>query len=81
MEEFIQQRLRKLFKKHEKRLTKELRTILKDIVYLEIEELSARLEELSPKERVEVLIKLMPYVFPKVDKASHTLDEPWEASW
>lgn len=52
------------------RLTKELRTVLKDIVYRELETIELRLDELDPKERIELTIKLMPYVFPKLQNIS-----------
>tara|TARA_R110002073_G_scaffold238562_1_gene399643 strand:+ start:4916 stop:5158 length:243 start_codon:yes stop_codon:yes gene_type:complete len=58
------------------RLTKELRTLLKDILYQELEEIQERLELLKPKERLELLIKLMPYVLPKTTSISHTINEP-----
>ena len=57
------------------RLTKELRTLLKDILYQELEEIQERLELLKPKERLELLIKLMPYVLPKTTSISHTINE------
>jgi len=60
------------------RLTKELRTVLKDIVYRELESIELRLDELEPKERIELTIKLMPYVFPKVDSISHNTNEPMD---
>ena len=44
------------------KLTKELRTLLKDIMYDELEELQEVLGALNPKDRVELLIKLMPYI-------------------
>ena len=50
------------------RITKELRTLLKDILYQELEQVQERLELLEPKERIELLIKLMPYALPKVNK-------------
>jgi len=58
------------------RLTKELRSILKDILYQELEEVQERFKLLEPKERIELLIKLMPYVMPKVTSISHTINEP-----
>jgi hypothetical protein len=58
------------------RVTKELRTLLKDILYQELEEIQERLELLKPKERLELLIKLMPYVLPKTTSISHTINEP-----
>jgi len=60
------------------KLTKELRTVLKDLIYDELNSLGKRLEKLEPKERVELIIKLMPYVFPKLEKISHTTNEPME---
>jgi len=41
------------------RLTKELRTILKEALHKELESISERLEQLEPKERLEVLINLV----------------------
>ena len=58
------------------RITKELRSLLKDIMYDEIGALQERLDALNPKERVELLIKLMPYALPKVTSLSHTTNEP-----
>lgn len=58
------------------RITKELRSILKDLLYDEIETLKERLDALETKERVELLIKLMPFALPKVNGISHTTNEP-----
>lgn len=58
------------------RLTKELRTLLKDILYEELERTQEYLDLLEPKERFVVLVKLMPYIFPKVTNTSHTINEP-----
>ena len=58
------------------RLTKEVRSILKEVLYVEISQLNKHFEELEPKVRVELLIKLMPYVCPKITSESHRLDEP-----
>jgi len=57
-------------------MTKELRSVLKDVMHQEIEIIQDHLVQLSPKERVELLIKLMPYVLPKVENISHTTNEP-----
>ena len=57
-------------------MTKELRSILKDILYQELEEVQERFKLLEPKERIELLIKLMPYALPKVTSISHTTNEP-----
>ena len=58
------------------RITKELRSLLKDVMYDEIGTLQERLDALNPKERLELLIKLMPYALPKVTSVSHTTNEP-----
>ena len=60
------------------RITKELRTLLKDILYQELEQVRERLELLEPKERIEILIKLMPYVLPKTTSVSHKTNEPMD---
>ena len=62
------------------RLTKELRTILKEALHKELESIGELLEQLEPKERLEVLIKLMPFVFPRMNKVSHSMDEPVDFS-
>jgi hypothetical protein len=58
------------------RMTKELRSVLKDLLYDEIEKLRERFDTLKPKERIELLIKLMPYALPKVNSISHNANEP-----
>ena len=58
------------------KMTKELRTLLKGILYQELEQVQDRLELLKPKERLELLIKLMPYVLPKTTSISHNINEP-----
>ena len=58
------------------KLTKELRSILKEVVHNELINIEERLDQLEPKHRVELIIKLMPYVFPKMESASHTINEP-----
>ena len=60
------------------RLTKELRTILKNVLYNELENIEQLLESLEPKERVELVIKLIPFILPKVDKIGHTYNEPFD---
>lgn len=58
------------------RITKELRSVLKYVLYQELEQIQEHLETLNSKERVELLIKLMPYILPKVTSISHTTNEP-----
>jgi hypothetical protein len=62
------------------RLTKELRTILKEALHKELKGIGERLEQLEPKEHLEVLIKLMPFVFPRMNTMSHSMDEPVDFS-
>lgn len=58
------------------KLTKELRTVLKNILYNEIEKIEDYLDLLEPKEKLETIIKLMPYILPKTSTISHTANEP-----
>ena len=41
-----------------------------------MEQLQERLDELQPKDRMDALLKLMPYVFPKLTNISHSESEP-----
>ncbi len=58
------------------KLTKEIRTVLKDLIYRELDEIQEHLDSLEPKQRIELVIKLIPYVLPKVDSISHSANEP-----
>ena len=58
------------------KLTKELRSLLKDILYDELVNIEDRLNDLETKERIELVIKLMPFVFPKVSMVFSTENEP-----
>ncbi len=53
-----------------------LRDTLKAIIQNEIEQLPETLEALEPMQRLSVLTKLMPYVFPKVEAVHSTEGEP-----
>ena len=57
-------------------ITADLRETLKSIMKNEIEKLSETLEGLEPKERINVVCKLMPFVFPKVDNINSKAGEP-----
>ena len=63
-------------KNKEQVLTMTVRETLKDIMQKEIEKLPAHLETLEPKERLNIICKLMPFVFPKVDNVHPTAGEP-----
>ena len=54
-----------------------LRETLKGIMKGEIEKLPEILESLEPKERLSVVCKLMPYVFPKVETVHPQKGEPF----
>ena len=58
------------------KLTKEIRTVLKDLIYEELDEIKEYLDSLEPKQRIEIVIKLIPYVLPKVESISHSANEP-----
>lgn len=57
------------------RLTKELRAVLKNILFHEIEMLPERFNELEPKDRLELLVKLLSYALPKVEPESYRISE------
>lgn len=58
------------------RLTKETRTLLKNIVYSEIENIETLLSDLETEKRLEFIIKLLPYVVPKVNNTNYSTHEP-----
>ena len=57
--------------------TKEIRAVLKQIVSKELENISTHIQELEPSERAKLLLKLLPYVMPKVNSVDHHFDEPF----
>jgi len=58
------------------KLTTEIRSVLKDIIYYEIDTIEERLLQLEPKERIELVIKLIPYVLPKIEQVNYYNGEP-----
>ena len=68
-------------KKKEQVLTSCLREALKGIMQQEIEQLPETLKTLEPKERINVICKLMPFVFPKVESVSSSQGEPFQPEW
>lgn len=58
--------------------TKEIRAVLKDVINNELLNIETLLFEIQPKERLELIIKLIPYVLPKVNNVQHSLGEPLE---
>lgn len=59
------------------KLTKELQDLLKGIVYQELENIEERLDAIDDKERIDLVIKLMPHVFPKLTSQNANTDEPF----
>ena len=58
----------------------ELRATLKDIISDELENLPETLEGLEPKDRLNYLVKLLPYAMPKTEKVKFNLGEPTDWS-
>ncbi len=64
------------------RLTKELRTVLRDMIAAELDALPKTLEGLPPKERLDVVIKLLPFCLPKVQAIGARYDaDMLELDW
>lgn len=59
------------------KVTTELRKTLKGIIAGELETLPATLQELPAKERLDLVIKLMPFCLPKVDSIGSNYDSGW----
>jgi len=60
------------------RLTREIREVLKDILTGELESLPEILKELDSEKRVDAIIKILPYILPKVEPVNFKDGEPWE---
>jgi len=58
-------------------LTNSLRDTLKEVMQTEIKKLPELLEKLPPSDRLNVLCKLMPFVFPKVEAVNLSEGEPF----
>jgi hypothetical protein len=59
------------------KVTSELRKTLKGIIAAELDELPTTLADLPARERLELLIKLLPFCLPKVNTISGTYDRDW----
>jgi hypothetical protein len=60
----------------ENKTTKEIRAVLKEVINYELLNIESLLRELQPKERLEIVIKLMPFVLPKL--APEPIEKPKE---
>lgn len=58
------------------KLTLELRTLLKNVVHKELELLSDHFSKLDVTQRLDLLIKLLPFTVPKVEQINYQEDEP-----
>lgn len=63
------------------RMTKELREVLKAVLYEEINNIPDLLNGLTPKERIDALIRLAPYVLPKVYNVSMSTGEDFTGDY
>ena len=60
-----------------KPLVRNMRDSLKEFVQKELEQMPETFKDLEPMQKLTVLSKLMPYVFPKVETISCKEDEPF----
>jgi hypothetical protein len=58
-----------------------MRDVLDGMVAEELEGLPQRFDELDTKDRIELFIKLLPFVLPKTQSISHTKGEGLEMEW
>jgi hypothetical protein len=59
------------------KITIELRKSLKGIIAAELESIPATLEQLPAKERLELVIKLLPFCMPKINPIAGVYDTGW----
>jgi 23S rRNA C2498 (ribose-2'-O)-methylase RlmM len=57
------------------RITRELRETLKIVIDAELTHIADTMAELPPKDRIDVIIKLMPYCMPRIDSLGAHYDE------
>jgi len=58
------------------KLTNDLKTIISDILDGELDSLPQRLERLNDKDRIDTIIRLFPYVIPKMMEPNSPIIEP-----
>ncbi len=61
------------------KITIELRKTLEGIIAGELASLPQTLGELPPKERIDLVIKLLPFCMPKVNTINGTYDTGWRS--
>lgn len=62
------------------RVTKELRDRLKSVFYEELENLPSLLAQLSPEKRADLLVRMAPYLLPRVEPVAYLEDDP-DLNW
>jgi len=62
-------------------VTSEIRQVLKGIIHNELELISEMLEKMEPEKRAEIVLKLLPFVLPKVESVHMGKGEPIETDW
>ena len=60
------------------KLTSEVRSLPKCVVHNELLNIEDLLDRLEPKERAQELIKLLPFILPKIDSINMRDGEPYE---
>ena len=57
------------------KLTRDSRILLKNILYKELDNFEEYFENLEPKQKLEIIIKLLPYVMPKIESVHKKLKD------
>lgn len=57
------------------KVTRDVREVLKSIVEDELKSLPEKLKELDSKDRLEIVVKLLPYVVPRLEAADISLTQ------
>jgi len=63
------------------KVTSELRETLKAVIAKELDQAATTLETLPARDRLELVIKLMPYCMPKLETIGGSYDSPFLSDW
>jgi hypothetical protein len=63
------------------KLTKEIRTTLKTLVSKELDALPTYMEKLSEKDRAFLLVKLLPFILPRIEQVHYKEGERLIGDW